>query len=202
MKANNFEEGPNFFTKIGIPQGNGLSLVMFTLYLEIVIKKVGIKTSAQDISYADDVDLLSKKGIDLTEVEKVLKKWNLHMNNDKTKVLIIERNNDAWKSCKKLGMLLKTREEWKKRKTISIAAMAKLSKIWSSMISRKKMRIYNAYVQSIMRLRTGEMDKGMEQSIASFNRRMIRQACGIFWLNRMFPEKVNTLAEPASQIVA
>ena len=60
------------------------------------------------------------------------------MNNGKTEVLTTERNNIEWKSCKKLGRLLKTREEWKRRKTISIAAMGKLSKIWSSKISEKK----------------------------------------------------------------
>ena len=82
--------------------------------------------------------------------------------------------------------------------------MAKLSKIWSSKISRKKIRIYGAYVQNIMLFGcdTWEMDKGMEQSIDFFNRRMIRQACGIFWPNRMSTEKVNILAEPASQILA
>ena len=73
------------------------------------------------------------------------------MNNEKTEVLTMERSNDGWKSCKKLGMLLNTREEWKRRKTISIAAITKLSMIWSSKISRKKkIRIYSAYVQSIM----------------------------------------------------
>ena len=150
------------------------------------------------------MDFLSKKGIDLTEVEKILKKWNLYINNDKTEVSTIERNNYEWKSCKKLGMLLNAIEEWKKRKTISIVTMAKLSKIWSSKISRKKkIRIYSAYVQSIMLFgcSTLEMDKGMEQLIDSFNRRMIRQACGSFRPNRMFTEKVNTLAEPVFQIV-
>ena len=59
-------------------------------------------------------------------------------------------------------------------------------------------------MQSIMLFEciTWEMDKGMRQLIDSFKRKMIRQACGIFWLNRISTEKVNTLAEPASQIVA
>ena len=64
-----------------------VSPVMFTLYLETVLKEVRNKIRVQDISNADDVDFLSKEGIDLTEVEKILRKWNLYMNNDKTEVL-------------------------------------------------------------------------------------------------------------------
>ena len=36
----------------------------------------------------------------------------------------------------------------------------------------------------------------MERSIDSFNRRMVRHACGIFWPKRMSTEKVNVLIEP------
>ena len=55
--------------------------------------------------------MISKEDIDLTKVEKILKKWNLYMNNDKTEFLTIERNNNELRSCKELGMLLNTREE-------------------------------------------------------------------------------------------
>ena len=85
VRANNFKE-PNFSTNIGIPQSD----VMFTLYLEPILKKVKNKIRGQDIFYADYVDFLSKEGTDLTEVEKILKKWNLHINNEKTEVLTKE----------------------------------------------------------------------------------------------------------------
>ena len=88
---------------------------MFTLYLETVLKEVRNKIRTQDISYTDDVDFLRKEFIELPEVKKILKKRNLHMNNDKTEVLTIERINDEWKSCKKLGMLLNMREERKEK---------------------------------------------------------------------------------------
>ena len=38
LKANNFEQGPNFSTNIGIPQGDGLSPVMFTPGINSEIK--------------------------------------------------------------------------------------------------------------------------------------------------------------------
>ena len=54
MRANNFE-------------GDGSSPVMFTLYLEIVLKEVRSEIRAQEISYADDVDFLKKEWINLTD---------------------------------------------------------------------------------------------------------------------------------------
>ena len=92
MRANNYD-GPNFSTNIGIPQSDGSSPVLFTLYLETVLKEVRNKIRAQDISYADDVDFSSKEGINFTKVKKIFKKRFFHTNNDKTEVLTIERNS-------------------------------------------------------------------------------------------------------------
>ena len=114
--ANNYEKESNFSTNISIPQGDGLSPVMFTLYLETVLKKVRNKIREQNIFYAYDVDFLSKEGIFLIQVEKNLKKWNFHMNNGKTVVLTIIRNNNEWKSCKKLGMLLNQEKNVRREK--------------------------------------------------------------------------------------
>ena len=52
-----------------------------------------------------------------------------------------------------------------------------------------------AYVQSIMLFgcSTWSMNKEMERSKDSFNRRMVRHACGIFSPERMSTEKVNAL---------
>ena len=78
--------------------------------------------------------------------------------------------------------------------------MRKMNKICMSSIARlKKVRIYNAYVQSIMLFgcSTWSMNKEMERSLDSFNRRMMKHACGIFWPERMSTE-VNDLIEPAT----
>ena len=120
------------------------------------------------------------------------------MNNDKKQVPTIGKNNDEWKSCKKLGMLLNTREEWKRRKTLSIAVMAKLSKIWSSKISRKKIRIYSTYVQSIMQhlgngQRSGKINRFLQQKNDPTSVRYLLA-------QPFFHRKVNTLAAPASKL--
>ena len=45
------------------------------------------------------------------------------------------------------------------------------------------------------------MDKGMVRSVDSFNRKMVRHVCGVFWPNRIKTKTVNALIEPASQVV-
>ena len=45
---------------------------------------------------------------------------------------------------------------------------------------------------------TWSMNKEMERSIDSFNKRMVRHACGIFWPKHMSRKKVNVLLEPAT----
>ena len=125
------------------------------------------------------------------------------MNPTKTETLKIGSDN-KWKNAKKLGMLLDTKQEWKRRKQLTTTAMLKLKKIWNSSITRnKKLKIYKAYVQSIMLFgcSTWAMDKGMVRSVDSFNRKMVRYVCGVFWPNRMKTETVNALIKPVSQIV-
>ena len=135
-------------------------------------------------------------------MEKILEKWNLKMNPTKTETLKIG-SDDEWKNAMKLGMLPNTKQDCKKRKQLTTTAILKLKKIWNSSITRnKKLRIYKAYVQSIMLFgySTWAMDKGMVRSVDSFNQKMVRYVCGVFWPNRMKTETLNALIEPASQI--
>ena len=78
--------GPTFDTNIGIPRRDGLSPILITTYLEAALREVRNNVSAQDIAYADDVDIISKDGDNLNIVEKILEKWNLKMNPTKRKL--------------------------------------------------------------------------------------------------------------------
>ena len=64
--------------------------------------------------------ILSCIFFDLTEVEKISKKWIFHMNNGKIEVLTIIRNNDEWKICKIIGMLLKQEKNEKGEKSFRL----------------------------------------------------------------------------------
>ena len=128
LRVRTKEIGPTFDTNNGISQRDGLSPVLFITYLEAALREVRNNAYAQDIAYADDVDFISKDGVNLNIVEKILKKWNLKMNTTKTETLKIGSDNE-WKNAKKLGMLLNTKQEWKRRKQLTTTAMLKLKKI-------------------------------------------------------------------------
>ena len=68
-----------FDTNIHIPQQDTLSPVLFTTYLKAVLREV-IKMSMPKTTYADDVDFISKDGVNLNRVGKTLEKWNQKMN--------------------------------------------------------------------------------------------------------------------------
>ena len=66
--------------------------------------------------------------------------------------------------------------------------MRKMNKIWTSSIARpKKTRCYKAYLLSIMLFgsSTCSMNKEMERSIDSFNRKIVRHVYEILWPKRM-----------------
>ena len=134
LRVRTKEVGPTFDTNIGIPQEDCLSPVLFTIYLEAALREVRNNVHAQEIAYAADVDFISKDGLKLNIVEKILEKWNLKMNPTKTDTFKIGSDNE-WKNAKKLGMLLDTKQEWKRRTT---TAMHKLRKKWSSSITKNK----------------------------------------------------------------
>ena len=74
LRVRTKEVGPTFDTNIGIPQEDGLSPVLFTTYLEAALREIRKNVHAQDIAYADDVDFISKDGVNLNIVEKILEK--------------------------------------------------------------------------------------------------------------------------------
>ena len=127
LRVRTNEEGPNFATNIGVPQSDRLTPVLFTTYLKVAMKDIRKKELAQEVAYADDVDFLSKDGIDLDIVEKALAFWNLQMNKEKTETPSIDGTNGEWKQSKKLGMLLDSKEEWKSRKNLTMVAMRKMN---------------------------------------------------------------------------
>ena len=86
LRVRTNEKGPIFTTNIGVSQGDGLSPVLFTAYLEAAKKDMRKKVLAQEVAYVADVEFLSKDDLDLDIVEKTLASWNLQMNKAKLKL--------------------------------------------------------------------------------------------------------------------
>ncbi|GFS05716.1 very-long-chain enoyl-CoA reductase [Elysia marginata] len=101
------KEEKKFTSNIGTPQGHSLRPVLFVVYLENALKEVrpllpqlvteSEKTLPNEIAYADDVDFIARERIDVAQIQKVLKRYNV----DKTEYTILDRNESSWKTLKK-----------------------------------------------------------------------------------------------------
>ena len=83
-------------------------------------------------------------------------KENLKVNDSKTEHTIIKRGNreeEEWRTTKKLGSLLGDSEDIVARKQRATAAMTRMEKIWirkGKISIEKRLKLYNALVESIL----------------------------------------------------
>ena len=117
-------------TSIGPPQGDNLSHVLFSIYLREALKNLPSHLSRKEIIYADDVDFVTEKEIDIEEICNTLKKYNLIVNKNKTEIITMKHNSLDNLKFKKLGSILAMKEEIRNRKAVSMAAMNKLWMLW------------------------------------------------------------------------
>ena len=142
----------SFSTSIECPQGDALSPVLFTVYLEACMKEIRTTYpgNSYELIYANDVNIVSPSDIKLDEIEAIFRKWGLTLNKSKTEKMLINEKNTGWKTMKILESYIGTSEDIKKRKTLAALAVNRLNLIWKSGISvEKKIRTYKAYVFSI-----------------------------------------------------
>ena len=93
-RINNADINAPFTSNFGTPQGDGLSPVLFTIYLEHALKEVRTvigepkppleEKIPREIAYADDVDFLGLEYADIDAVQRTLHSYNLKVNIDKT----------------------------------------------------------------------------------------------------------------------
>ena len=62
------------------------------------------------------MDCIARDRIDVTQIQRVLKRYNLEVNVDKTEYTILDRNENSWKNTKKVGTLIKDAEDVQRRK--------------------------------------------------------------------------------------
>ena len=202
-KINNILSDP-FETTIGAPQGDSLSPVIFTVYLELALRELRAsnKRPKEDINlpaeicYADDTDFISTSQEYLESINKtaqtILEKWNLKTNTEKTDLTILERKKEKqdehWRKSKKLGTLLGDDEELKRRKQLAANAMNKLKALWrrpDKISEKRRIRLYNAYVKPILtyNMSTWALNQKEVAELEAFHRKQLRSVLGIFYPN-------------------
>ena len=85
--------GNCFSTSIGSPQGDSLSPILFSIYLKEALKNLPFHLSGKELIYADDVDFVTEKEIDIEEICNTLKKYNLIVNKNETEIITMKHNS-------------------------------------------------------------------------------------------------------------
>ena len=179
-----------FESNIGSPQGDSLSPVLFSIYLENALKEVRTilprptsdfeKTLPTEIAYADDVGFIGLEFADIAEIQKTLKKYNLLVNADKTEQTKLSRSGKEYKNAKKVGTLIGDEEDINRRKRLSTAALAKPQNIWikGDKVKRKtKTKLYRSLVKSVLTYNCGTwaLTNTEEEKLNAFHRQKLRK---------------------------
>ncbi|GFR91455.1 endonuclease-reverse transcriptase [Elysia marginata] len=189
-----------FFSNVGTPQGDSLSPVLFTIYLERALKEVRPvlpkpstpleKVLPREIAYAGDVDFVAFQDIDIEEVGKVLEKYNLQVNVDKTEFTNLSRGETNWQITKKVGTLIGDQEDIERRKQLSSAALVKLKNVWfkgDKITKNTKLKLYKALVKSVLTYNCGTWapTQSQEERLNAFHRKQLKKV-----LNIKYPVKI------------
>jgi len=195
-------------TNIGAPQGDSLSPVLFTIYLELAMREVRATcprppedtTIPTEILYADDTDFISQVREVITNIEAqsepILKNWDLTVNRDKTEHTTLKREEkttiEAWRNTKKLGTLLGDTEEMRRRKQLASIAFHDLKRIWSRKKNNKigvarRLRLYNAYIMPVLTYNscTWALTRSEIDELDAFRRKQLRTVIGVYYPRRI-----------------
>ena len=196
-----------FATNIGTPQGDSLSPVLFTVYLEAALRDLRSRLPTRppedaalplDVEYADDTDFISTSRPFLNDIERIappcLAEWSLTINGSKTERTSISRHVDRieeeWRMTRKLGWLLGEAEDVARRKQLANVAFRKLSTVWfrrAHISLQLRLRLYASFVIPVLTYNMGTW--GLTQAdlvrIDTYHRRHLRQIIGVRWPNRI-----------------
>ena len=136
-----------FASTIGTPQGDSLSPVLFTVFLEAALRDLRSRLPPRppadamlplDVEYADDINFISYSRPYLNEMERIapdcLAEWSLQINAAKTERTCVsrqvDRTHEPWCTTRKLGSLLGDVEDVARRMQLANVSFRKMWTFW------------------------------------------------------------------------
>lgn len=223
--------GETFTTSIGVPQGDSLSPILFTVYLESALREYrNTRNIPQTPSlfhwnnefqkfmfyletmYADDTDIITMAreilGGTLTCLEITLALYNLKVNATKTEYIEISRLLQSCLKNRKLGSMLGTDHDIDTRISKANAAFGALYRIWNNRKHIKletKRKLYYACIIPILtyNLSASAASSSKLEGLNKAHRTHLRKIAGIYYPNIITNDKLYKLfnVEPISSIV-
>ena len=219
------EECLAFATTIGTPQGDSLSPVLLTIYLEAALRDLRSRLPPRppadtalplDVEYADDTDFVSTSRPFLNAIERIapacLAEWSLQINAAQTERTSVRRHaditNENWRKTRKLGSLLGESEDLARRMQLANVAFHKLWTVWfrGAQISLNlRLRLHSAFVLPVLTYNMGTwgLTKAELTRLDAHHRRHLRQILGVRWPHRISNEALyrQCCAEPISTAI-
>ena len=196
-----------FASTIGTPQGDSLSPVLFTVYLEAALRDLRSRLPPRppadaklplDVEYADDIDFISYSRPYLNEIERIapvcLGEWSLQINAAKTERTSVsrqvDRTHEPWRTTRKLGSLLGEVEDVTRRMQLANVSFHKMWTVWfrGAQISLLlRLWLYSAFVLPVLtyNMDTWGLTKTELSRLDAHHRRHLRQIIGIRWPHRI-----------------
>jgi hypothetical protein len=199
-----------FVSNIGSPQGDGLSPILFAIYLEAALREVrqrGPQRPSVDANsglpseaiYADDTDFISLSEEYLNSVlhaiGPIFGEFNLLVNVDKTDRSKIGHSDvvddqTSWQNTKKLGSLLGVEEDINRRMQLANVCFKDLLTLWKHphRISEcVRIKSYRVIVESVLLYNCGTwaLTAVLADKLDVFQRRLIRTVLGLKWYDKV-----------------
>ena len=185
---------------IGTPQGDSMSPMLFTVYLEAALLDLRSRLPPRPpaVHWLPLDVFISYSRSYLNDIERIapacLAEWSLQLNAAKTERTRVSRQVDRahepWRTTRKLGSLLGDAEYVARRMQLANVSFHKMWTVWFRGVQISlllRLRLYPAFVLPVLTYNMGTwgLTKTEFNRLDAHHRRHLRQIIGIRWPHRI-----------------